>query len=210
LSIEVRHGGVDVLADPGTYCYHGEPRWRSYFRSTIGHNTLELDDRDQSVSGGPFLWVRHARSRVLAAPSGPTRARRWRGEHSGYSRRGRRVVHRRSVELDVVERELRVVDDVAGSGEHRARLAFHLGPTIRADLVGHRAQLSWRRNGIDHGAVLELPRQLLWSAHRGDAEPPLGWYSRSFGRKEASTTLVGRGVVDESTGGLLTALKFGP
>ncbi|MDQ6727567.1 MAG: heparinase II/III family protein, partial [Actinomycetota bacterium] len=31
LSVEVRHGGVDVLADPGTYCYHGEPRWRAWF-----------------------------------------------------------------------------------------------------------------------------------------------------------------------------------
>ena len=40
LSVEVRYGGVDVLADPGTYCYHGEPAWRSYFRSTIAHNTL--------------------------------------------------------------------------------------------------------------------------------------------------------------------------
>ncbi|MGH8835453.1 MAG: heparinase II/III family protein, partial [Actinomycetes bacterium] len=28
LSLEVRHDGVDVLADPGTYCYHGESEWR--------------------------------------------------------------------------------------------------------------------------------------------------------------------------------------
>ena len=48
LSVEVRHDGVDVLADPGTYCYHGQPEWRSYFRSTLGHNTLELGGRDQS------------------------------------------------------------------------------------------------------------------------------------------------------------------
>ena len=25
LSVEVRHGGVEILVDPGTYCYHGEP-----------------------------------------------------------------------------------------------------------------------------------------------------------------------------------------
>ena len=25
LAVEVRHDGTDVLADPGTYCYHGEP-----------------------------------------------------------------------------------------------------------------------------------------------------------------------------------------
>ena len=34
LSVEVRHEGVDILADPGTYCYHGEPEWRRWFRST--------------------------------------------------------------------------------------------------------------------------------------------------------------------------------
>ena len=42
LAVEVRYNGVDVLADPGTYCYHGEPSWRSYFRSTLAHNTMEV------------------------------------------------------------------------------------------------------------------------------------------------------------------------
>ena len=41
---------MDILADPGTYCYHGEPEWRSYFRSTIGHNTVEIGGRDQSAA----------------------------------------------------------------------------------------------------------------------------------------------------------------
>ncbi len=65
LSIEVRCGGVDILADPGTYCYFGEPEWRRYFRSTVAHNTLELDGEDQSLSGGPFLWLRHAPARTV-------------------------------------------------------------------------------------------------------------------------------------------------
>ena len=64
-AVEVRYDGTDVLADPGTYCYHGEPRWRSYFRSTLAHNTIEVGGRDQSTSGGPFLWTRHARSRLI-------------------------------------------------------------------------------------------------------------------------------------------------
>ena len=53
LSIELRCGGVEVLVDPGTYTYQGEPEWRTYFRSTIGHNCLELGGEDQSVAGGP-------------------------------------------------------------------------------------------------------------------------------------------------------------
>ncbi|MFF9485457.1 alginate lyase family protein [Streptomyces sp. NPDC014676] len=191
LSVEVRHDGVDVLADPGTYCYHGQPEWRRYFRSTLGHNTLRLDGGDQSVSGGPFLWTRHARSRVLAVDTSGGGVARWCAEHDGY----RPSVHRRQVELDSVTQELRVVDEVRGP-RRAARLAFHLGPEITADLTGNRAVLTWTRDGEDRSAVLDLPGRLSWRAHRGETEPPLGWYSAGFGRKEPATTLVGTGFAD--------------
>jgi hypothetical protein len=54
LSLEVRHDGVDIVADPGTYCYHGEPAWREWFRSTAAHNTVEMAGVSQAESGGPF------------------------------------------------------------------------------------------------------------------------------------------------------------
>ncbi|MGW6538609.1 alginate lyase family protein [Streptomyces sp. NPDC055051] len=190
LSVEVRHDGVDVLADPGTYCYHGQPEWRRYFRSTLGHNTLEWGGADQSVSGGPFLWTRHAGSRVLVADPGGEPAR-WCAEHDGY----RPVTHRRRVELSGEDRELRVVDEVRGErGE--VRLVFHLGPAIAAELAGNRAVLTWDRDGEDRSAGLDLPAELSWRAHRGETAPPLGWYSAGFGRKEPSTTLVGTGFAD--------------
>lgn len=205
LSVEVRHDGVDVLADPGTFCYHGQPEWRRYFRSTLAHNTLELDGGDQSVSGGPFLWTRQARSRVLVADASGTAAggtARWCAEHDGYEG----SVHRRRVELTSESRELRVVDEVRGP-RRAARLAFHLGPVIAADLVGCRAELTWSRDGEDRSAVLDLPGQLSWRAHRGETDPPLGWYSDGFGRKEPTTTLIGTGFVD-GTEGFTTVLRF--
>lgn len=205
LSVEVRHDGVDVLADPGTFCYHGQPEWRQYFRSTLGHNTLQLDGEDQSVSGGPFLWTRQARSRVLAVDTPDVSAggtARWSAEHDGYQP----SVHRRSVELAAESRELTVVDEVRGP-RGAVRLAFHLGPEITADLAGNRAELTWTRDGEDRSAVLDLPGQLSWRAHRGETEPPLGWYSAGFGRKEPTTTLVGTGFADGAQG-FTTALRF--
>ncbi|WP_330263079.1 alginate lyase family protein [Streptomyces griseorubiginosus] len=201
LSVEVRHDGVDVLADPGTYCYHGQPEWRRYFRSTLGHNTLELDGADQSVSGGPFLWTRHARTRVLTADTSGEVAR-WYAEHDGYQG----SVHRRRVELTPESQELRLVDEVSGP-DRAVRLAFHLGPAITADLVGNRARLSWTRDGEDRSAVLDLPEGLSWQAHRGESEPPLGWYSEGFGRKEPATTLIGTGTTD-GTEAFTTVLGF--
>ncbi|MDQ0773908.1 hypothetical protein QF026_002374 [Streptomyces aurantiacus] len=208
LSVEVRHDGVDVLADPGTFCYHGQPEWRRYFRSTLGHNTLQLDGEDQSVSGGPFLWTRHARSRVLTAdPSGAAAGgtANWCAEHDGYQG----SVHRRRVELTAATattQELRVVDEVRGP-RRAVRLAFHLGPAITADLVANRAALTWTRDGEDRSAVLDLPGQLRWQAHRGESDPPLGWYSAGFGRKEPATTLVGTGFTDAAEG-FTTVLGF--
>ncbi|MEU5706220.1 MULTISPECIES: alginate lyase family protein [Streptomyces] len=202
LSVEVRHDGVDVLADPGTYCYHGQPEWRRYFRSTLGHNTLQLDDGDQSVSGGPFLWTRHATSRVLVADTSGEGVARWCAEHDGY----RPSVHRRRVELTAAEQEVRVVDEVRGP-RRAVRLAFHLGPAVTADLVGNRARLTWTRDGEDRSAVLVLPGELSWRAHRGETGPPLGWYSAGFGRKEPTTTLVGTGFAD-GVRGFTTVLTF--
>ncbi|MFF4040309.1 alginate lyase family protein [Streptomyces sp. NPDC001816] len=200
LSVEVRHDGVDVLADPGTFCYHGQPEWRQYFRSTLGHNTLQLDGRDQSVSGGPFLWTRHAQTRVQVAD-----VDHWCAEHDGYQR----SVHRRRVELTAASQELRVVDEVRGQHSPRraVHLAFHLGPAIAADLAGNRAVLTWTRDGEDRSAVLDLPGQLSWQAHRGESDPPLGWYSAGFGRKEPATTLVGTGFADGAQG-FTTVLRF--
>jgi hypothetical protein len=209
LSVEVRHDGVDVLADPGTYCYHGEPEWRQYFRSTLGHNTLQLDGGDQSVSGGPFLWTRHAETRVLTVDSPGGEVTRWSAEHEGYEG----SVHRRRVELSPGSGELRVADEVRGP-RRAVRLAFHLGPAVTAELAGNRARLTWTRDGEDRTAVLDLPRQLAWEAHRGESDPPLGWYSAGFGRKEPATTLVGAGFTDgtqspaDGTGGFITVLRF--
>lgn len=203
LSVEVRHDGVDVLADPGTYCYHGQPEWRQYFRSTLGHNTLQLDGDDQSASGGPFLWTRHARSRVLVADTSDGNVARWCAEHDGYQG----SVHRRRVELTATSQELRIVDEVRGQNRS-LRLAFHLGPAITADLVGNRAVLTWTRDGEERSAVLDLPGQLNWRAHRGESDPPLGWYSAGFGRKEPATTLVGTGSTG-GTEGFVTVLGFG-
>ena len=76
LSLEVRHDGVDILADPGTYCYHGEPEWREWFRSTAAHNTVEIGGVSQAESGGPFLWNTHPRTTTLGCDveGGPTQS----------------------------------------------------------------------------------------------------------------------------------------
>ena len=191
LSVEVRYSGVDILADPGTYCYHGERGWRSYFRSTIAHNTVELDGRSQSSEGGPFLWVRHARAREIEVLDDGDIAR-WTAEHDGYASLDPPAVHRRSVLLDRASRSIDIIDEIDG-GSHDVRLAFHLGPDVEAELDGSYAVLRWPGGSDPGSARLELPSGLRWSLHRGEPDPPLGWYSPGLGQRMPAVTLLGRG-----------------
>jgi hypothetical protein len=192
LAIELRLNGVDVLADPGTYCYHGEREWRDYFRSTVGHNTLELLSQDQSISDGPFLWTTHAQSRAIKtsgldedAPSAM-----WQAEHHGYVERGG-PVHQRTVVLDRKDLSVTITDETRGGriDPVPARLAFHLGIAVECEIHSNSARLSWPGGS----GRLELPGELRWSLHCGESNPPLGWYSRSFGTKAPAYTLLGTG-----------------
>jgi hypothetical protein len=211
LSLEVRHDGVDVLADPGTYCYHGEPQWRRYFRSTRAHNTICVDERDQSVAGGPFLWTHHATTTLLRDETSRDGEQVWAAVHDGYRNLSRGPVrHQRVVRLSPARRTL-VVEDLLtarrGRGDHTVSLAFHLGPEVHAELEGASARLRWRGCSGPCEAALELPESLTWSAHRGEVDPPLGWYSPGFGQRVPATALVGTGVVDRHAE-LVTRLSF--
>lgn len=188
LSFALRVGGADVLVDPGTYDYFTYPAWRNYFRSTRAHNTVVVDEMDQSVMLGPFLWGEraqaHCREWTPTANGG-----RVVGEHDGYRRLADPVVHRRALELDGERRELRVTDELIGRGRHGAAACFHLAESAR--LVEHSGQ----RLLIEVGATrveLVFDRRLDLNVLHGSEQPIGGWVSRGYHRKSASLTVVGR------------------
>ena len=63
LSIIVRSGDEEILIDPGTYTYTGEPEWRDWFRGSSAHNTIRIDGLDQATIGRALSLDRPARSR---------------------------------------------------------------------------------------------------------------------------------------------------
>jgi hypothetical protein len=209
LSVELRHGGTDILADPGTYCYHGELEWRRYFKGTAGHNTLAVDGRDQAVNGGPFLWLtRPVATLEDCRRGGPGTPAVWRARHDGYRRLRERVTHHRRVSLDATRGVVEIEDWIDAARPVAVLLSWHLGPAVRVEFAGAGARLAWAGPGTvtptgpppgtptgTATGTIELPRELDWTAHRGETTPPRGWYSRRFGQREPAPTLAGRGVL---------------
>ncbi|MGH8747056.1 MAG: alginate lyase family protein, partial [Burkholderiales bacterium] len=114
-------GGREILIDPGTYAYHRHGRWRDYFRGTAAHNTLRVDRQDQSLAGGSFLWLRHARARCELLESDACRDL-FVGAHDGYLRLRDPVLHRRRIEFDKLASRIEVHDTLECAGEHFVEL----------------------------------------------------------------------------------------
>lgn len=157
LAVEIRSGGVEIVADPGTYCYHGEKEWRDHFRSTAAHATVTVDSTDQSEMAGPFLWTHKAEAHLESASgleAGPVAA--CAAVHDGYAPIG--VLHRRTVSLDRTDRTIEIVDRLdpaptnpastnTGTGSdaddgtsdggprpHEVAVTYPLGPDVTVDL----------------------------------------------------------------------------
>ena len=199
LSLEVRHDGVDVLADPGTYCYHGEPVWREWLRSTAAHNTVELAGMSQSESGGPFLWNTHPRTATLFCEAGEQPIQTWSAVHEGYLRLRTPTTHRRSATLDSPGRKLIVVDTIDVTAAVPLRLSWHFGPDIVVHLDGTCATLSWQVGPDRRQGTLLLPDTLAWTIGRAEVDPIEGWYSPRFGTRVPATSLIGRATATSST-----------
>jgi hypothetical protein len=118
----------------------------------------------------------------------------WSAFHDGYAALDPPVQHRRTVQLSSAARRLHIVDELETTGRHPIRLAFHLGPAVRAEITGQDVDLSWEDGqGSTATATLSLPKGLDASLVRGSVEPVLGWYSRGFGTKEPTTTVLAGG-----------------
>ncbi len=54
-----------IFIDPGTYVYHNNIEARNYYRKTINHNTVEINNKDQAKILGPFLWGKSYKCKIL-------------------------------------------------------------------------------------------------------------------------------------------------
>jgi hypothetical protein len=188
LSLTLRAFGVDVLVDPGTYDYFMYGPWRSYFRSTRAHNTIVIDDQDQSQMLGPFLWGRRARARCVEWQPSPQGGEVL-GEHDGYTGLDDPVIHRRRVMLDARESVIVVEDEIAAAGRHVVELNWHLAEHCEAEARGSHEFIVDCGPGV---VTVVLDPRMAVSAVRGSEEPIRGWVSRGYHRKTPSTTLTGR------------------
>ena len=193
LAFTLSVGGQPILVDPGTFSYSTTP-WRHYFRGTAAHNTVVVDDRDQSEFGGSFLWLEHANAVVEAFyASGDDQTLS--AHHDGYRRLPDPVRHRRTWRYMAGIANLSITDELACSGAHTVALYWHFAPECTVVIEG-RSLIASRG---DQGVTLTCPAGLEPMLVTGRDEPPLGWFSREFDVKSPAPAAMFAGEVRGNT-----------
>ena len=184
LRLDLSVGEENLVVDPGVGSYFARPEIRAAFRGTGFHATVLVDGLDSSLSGGPFLWARHARARLLHADldDGVVVA-----EHDGYERLADGVTHRRAV-IVLSDESIVVVDRLDARGAHRYSQRWPLHPELELELAPHGFAVARRGDG---GLLVSTSAShpIVLDAVRGQEEPPAGWWSERLESVEPSWLL---------------------
>jgi hypothetical protein len=172
LSFELCVDGRRVIVNSGTSTYEPGPR-RNYERSTRAHNTLEIEDKDQTETWGTFRAARRANAlleRLRIAPDSVEVV----GSHDGYTRLPGAPVHRRT--WTISRDEVRIVDEVTGDG----RMAISSWIHVSDD------KLKWGPGiGVLRTAAVEILVEgsgVVCELIDAGTEPE-GWIASGFGRR---------------------------
>ena len=176
LSFTMNVNGVSFFVDPGTFCYHTDLEFRKYFRSTKAHNTLCLDNLDQSEQLGPFLWGKKAQTFVQEFSPSNNYIKAY---HTGYKHLP--AVHTREIELDD---KLKISDKISGKGQHLLDFRFHLHPDVRI--------VDKKKNTLvisNKDIELQIRIKEDYDLCIYNEDPDGGWYAPRFNVKVPTTTL---------------------
>jgi hypothetical protein len=189
LHLDLWWRGHNLARDPGSYRYTGE--LGQALAAASAHNGVLVDGREPMIRAGRFLWLDWSNARFLARTrEGPMEALA--AEHSLSG-----ITHRRSV-VHTGDALWVVIDELLGLGVHRGQVTWTL-PDWDWELKVRELVLEGEPGRVvlkvePDQAELALYRAGEWLAGEAAIENSelLGWWSPTYGTKEAALSLVVR------------------
>jgi uncharacterized heparinase superfamily protein len=180
LSYELAVDGRRMIVDSGVFDY--EPsRQRAYAKSARAHNTVMIDDEEQSEIWGVFRVERRAHPIYGSARETSDNRAVFEGAHDGYTRLVGNPIHHRTIEYDG-HGEWLIVDHIEGTGKHRVKSYVHLHPSYTANVEGRRVSIR------DGSGVEWAGLEVLDTGEISVKED--SWYYPEFGRATKNTAIV--------------------
>ncbi|MFH1866443.1 MAG: alginate lyase family protein [Candidatus Eisenbacteria bacterium] len=160
LSFELSRDGRRLFVNSGVSTYDpGHDRLRQ--RSTAAHNTVRVDEREQSE-----LWASHRCGRRARVSRAIERSCWASAAHDGYRFLPGRPLHHRK--MRVTGEGVEIVDNISGRGEHFLEWFFHLHPDVVARVSARAVELSSNGRPV---ASISFPFGATASIEKGSWHP---------------------------------------
>jgi hypothetical protein len=189
LSFTLTIDGAPILVDPGTFTYHTHPVWRKYFVSTLAHNTITINNKDQAQLAGPTMWLNHFKCDIEGAAITDTDAY-VKASHDGYDKAG--AGHRRTVRYHSTEKVFYITDEIIlkQGVSVDLKMPFHMHPNVFARADSSEITIL-KRESNENVLSLIVDPAFKWEIITALPDAPLAWYSPSFMIKQPSSVLIG-------------------
>ncbi|NPV55526.1 MAG: alginate lyase family protein [Anaerolineae bacterium] len=187
LHLDLWINGTNALIDAGTYRYTAPTPWRNTLAGSAAHNTITIDEQDQMLRRGRFMWLKWA----TAKPLPPASKNHMAAHHDGYTTLG--CIHQREVTLGETG-EWRILDSIQPHGaairNHRYRLHWLLplgewhieGDSVRIHLDKVVVTLMIRLTSEDAPHGLSVIKAGVCQAGNSQDHQILGWHSPTYGQ----------------------------
>lgn len=172
--------GETFITDIGSGTYTGNKKVHDYFRSSAGHNTINIDGQDQSIL--TTTWAMKNRARPLKGECFTSQHFDYvSGAHDGYRRLSHPIIHRREI-LFVKPDYWIMVDSLLGRGYHHLEAFYHLSPGLDVDIDSADNLILIKGN---RSSLLMAPfcsMSLKKALSEGSVDPFEGWISADYGQ----------------------------
>lgn len=190
LSVICNIDGYPFLVDSGTYTYHTEKTWRNYFISSLAHNTLTINQENQAINGGPLLWTKHYEVKILKAII-QNDFEEVKVCHNGYVGRFQ-IEHIRNIRFDKIKDIFEITDTLLNSNNATQEVSvvspWHFHPSCTVEKMNE-GEWVISRPETQRRMYISIDKKLKIEKVNGSLEPIMGWYSKSFYKKEPCTTI---------------------
>ena len=184
LSFELCIDGEPLIIDPGFTTYFGPLEWHRYFRSTAGHNAIEVNDCGQAVHENRIAWS-NVSSPILDHWVSTDEFDFVSGAIDRFAQLGDKVSHNRTI-LFIKERYFFIMDKVEGDISNKAfqvKSSLHFCP----------GELSYSENQLRYNtkliSFLTLPEKTSVEIETGGEYPHQGWIAQGYGQKSPAPIL---------------------
>ncbi len=168
LHLDIWYKGENILPDAGSYKYNTDEQTMRYFSGTGSHNTVMLDDKDQMLKGGRFIWYYWTQGKFERLEAREN-SYRFEGAVNVFSYIREGITHKRTIVKQKGAPKWEIKDEVTGAPDEMKMIQLWHLPLGLKNKVSVTA-------GNEKGEAL--------TPQKRD-----GWYSSLYGQKEKTEEL---------------------